>query len=84
MVAPIKAITHAMSNPLDTISSVLGRAFTPPGGPGIPDPSLPAPSTSPTAKPARKGMQQSFLSGVAGSTAQAAGSAAVGKTLLGQ
>lgn len=52
--------------------------------PAITMPKPPVPGIEPNSKPTKKGMQESFLSGVAGSAAQAAGGAAVGKTLLGQ
>ena len=86
MTQPIKSITHAFSNPFDTASSILGRAFTPPGSgnPAPAPPPLPPPAQSPTAKPQKKGMQQSFLSGVAAAALPgAAGGGQTGKTLLG-
>ena len=48
-------------------------------------PPLPAPATQPTSKPAKKGMQQSFLSGVAGANLAGASQSGGqgGKTLLG-
>ena len=48
-------------------------------------PALPPPATQPTAKPGSKGQQQSFLSGVAGSSLAGAnqGQGTTGKTLLG-
>ena len=81
MVSPIKAITHAMSNPIDTASSFLGNAFSKAGPlpPDIPPP--PPPAQSPSGKPGKKGMQQSFLSGVAGGAAQQGTN--TGKSLLG-
>lgn len=83
MTSPIKQITHAFSNPIDTASSILGRAFTPPGigSPAVPPP-LP-PAQAPSAKPQKKGMQQSFLSGVAASGLASQGGGQTGKTLLG-
>lgn len=84
MASPIKQITHAFSNPLDTASSILGRAFTPPGigSPAIPPP-LP-PAQTPSAKPQRKSQQQSFLSGVAAAGLPGGGGGSqTGKSLLG-
>lgn len=83
MASPIKQITHAFSNPLDTASSILGRAFTPPGlGSAVPPP-LP-PAQTPTAKPQKKSQQASFLSGVAAAgLAGGGGGGQTGKSLLG-
>ena len=85
MTSPIKQITHALSNPFDTVSSLLGNAFSKatPNPPGAP--ALPPPAQSPTAKPVKKGMQQSFLSGVAAAAlpGSGGGGAATGKSLLG-
>ena len=81
MVSPIKALTHAMSNPIDTATSFLGNAFSK-ATPAIPDPQLPPPAQLPAGnKPGKKGMQSSFLSGVAGGAAQQG--SATGKSLLG-
>ena len=73
-----------MTSPV--IGRLLGEKATP-TAPGINIPVPPAltPAQSPTAKPGRKGMQQSFLSGVAGAGLQGQGAGgSTGKTLLGQ
>ena len=73
-----------MTSPV--IGRLLGEKATP-TAPGINIPVPPAltPASSPNAKPGKKGMQQSFLSGVAGSALQGSGAgASTGKTLLGQ
>lgn len=64
--------------------SPLVKAFSGDSGSGPAPPTLPAPlppAIQPTTKPGSKGIQSSFLSGVAG--AQPSGSTG-GKTLLGQ
>lgn len=89
MVSPIKSGFSAAEGAFQPLTSALGRAFTPPGPTPIAPPTAPAlppPSSQPTAKPGSKGMQQSFLSGVAGSTLAGSGSlqgATTGKSLLG-
>lgn len=98
MVSPVaKALSgvvssagSAFSSFIAPITKVVDRATTIPGQGGntptnIPDPALPSPAQQPTAKPGRKGMQQSFMSGVAASGLPGQGqSGKQGKTLLGQ
>ena len=87
MVGPLVKQTEAFTQPL---TSAVGRAFTLPGGPGAPNINVPtppapiAPASTPTAKPAKKGMQSSFLSGVAGAGLTPGAGSQTGKTLLGQ
>lgn len=78
MVSPLSsAVSHAFTLPGST---------TAPAAPVVPPP-LPA-AQQPAAKPGSKGMQSSFLSGVAGSGAAfgagVTGGGQTGKTLLGQ
>lgn len=91
MVSPIKSAIGASESAFSSFTAPLTkavtRAFTMPGTgqapSGIPDPQLPAPATLPSAKPAKKGMQQSFLSGVAASGLASQSGSGTGKTLLG-
>ena len=87
MTSPIKAIGEALSPAYllsqtgDKIGSFLGKTFSK-ATPAIPDPALPPPAQLPSGnKPGKKGMQSSFLSGVAGGAAQQG--SATGKSLLG-
>lgn len=95
MVSPLKAGATDLVNAVGRVANpavqgaatTINRATTLPGAPTPPGiPPLPPAESQPTSKPARKGMQQSFLSGVAsgalGGGAQQSGSG--GKTLLGQ
>ena len=72
-----------MTSPV--IGRLLGEKATP-TAPGINIPVPPAltPAQAPTAKPGRKGMQQSVLSGVAGAGLTPGAGSSTGKTLLGQ
>jgi len=91
MVSP--SIAKTLS-PLGQVIKPLGtfveRAFTAPGsGAETPSITLPSPpplapeASTPTAKPKRKGQQQSFLSGVAASALGGQAGSSSGKTLLG-
>jgi hypothetical protein len=83
MVNPIKAVGRA----IDPVLTAVTRAVTIPGtNQTAPTPTVPdqAPAaTTPTAKPAKKGIQQSFLSGVAASNLSGQAGGTSGKTLLG-
>lgn len=82
----VQPITSALNRAvIDPVSSVIKHATTAPGMPAFPDPQLPAAAaSSPTAKPQSKGIQSSFLSGVAGSSLNQGGGSSTGKSLLGQ
>lgn len=75
-----------MTNPIKAIT----RAITPPGHPGSPGfsdtpPPLAPEASTPAPKPKRKGIQESFLSGIAaGGLGGYGGRSGGGKTLLGQ
>lgn len=69
---------------VDPVTSVINHAISAPSIPPFPTPQLPAAgATSPTAKPQTKGIQSSFLSGVAGTGLNQSGTQ-TGKSLLGQ
>lgn len=95
MVSPLKSVAggveKAAGNFVQPLVSTLNRAVVNPvssflSGPGIPaPPDMPAPATQPTAKPGKKGIQSSFLSGVAGQGLSGqSGGGGTGKSLLGQ
>ncbi len=71
------------------VTPAIGRLLGEKAGPGAPSVNIPVPPSltpaqSPTAKPGKKGMQQSFLSGVAGGGLTPGAGGTTGKTLLGQ
>jgi hypothetical protein len=90
MVNPIKAAGRLVEPITSTLGSFIGHATSMPGS-GAPAPTVTAPpplapdATTPTAKANKKGIQQSFLSGVAASglSGAASGGSSGGKTLLG-
>lgn len=75
-----------MVNPLKALAGGILPALKGPEAPEINIPAVPPPApeaSSPTAKPKRKGQQQSFLSGVAASALGGQAGSSGGKTLLG-
>lgn len=83
----IAATTLAGAGASAGVAAASGAFKKPPGTPtlpNIPAPPATSPSQSPGTKPGKKGMQQSFLSGVAGSALAPSGGSSTGKTLLGQ
>ena len=86
MTSPGKLLSPIWAGAAHTIDKALGTGTTP-ATPSINIPAPPAPiapATSPNAKPAKKGMQSSFLSGVAGAGLTPGAGSSTGKTLLGQ
>ncbi len=86
MASPGKLLSPIWSGLAKTIDKGLGVGQTPSDAPTI---NIPAPpplapeATTPTAKPAKKGQQQSFLSGVAASALGGQSGSSTGKSLLG-
>jgi hypothetical protein len=86
MVAPAVLASIAATTALSAGAAYGVNKLTQKDSPTPALPTLPTPApdaTSPTAKPARKGQQQSFLSGVAASSLGGQAGASQGKTLLG-
>lgn len=87
MTSPLKTVTNALG--FNKIESAFNRFTTLPGtGAAVPPPPTTPPplapdATTPTAKTKPKGIQQSFLSGVAASALGGQAGSSGGKTLLG-
>lgn len=102
MTSPIKAVsrgvgdvfqtvTKPFATAIDKVGSFIGKAFDGGGSkaqaPSFEPPPLAPAAQIPTQKPARRGLQSSFLSGVASSGLSGSGGLGggkSGKTLLGQ